>query len=384
AFILSLVITIVVGKRFINYQTKNKNYEEIRDIDKADQEKKQEIPTMGGLFIIAGIVIPVLLFSSLNNVYIQLLLVTVIWLGFIGFVDDYQKMKYRNKDGLAGKYKVIGQVVLALIVGSTLYWHPDVKIKEQITDNQLIESGLHQKKDTKSSVEYQEIRTTKTTIPFIKNNELDYSNSFLSLGKKWGWLIFIPVVVFVVVAMSNGANLTDGMDGLATGTSAIIGITLGVLAYLSGNAIFSDYLNILYIPDSGEMLIFMTAFVGATLGFLWYNAYPAQVYMGDTGSLMLGGVIAVFAISIRKELLLPCLAGIFLVENLSVLIQTYYFKYTRIKTGKGKRIFLRAPIHHHFQMKQNNIKKYDSKIVTRFFLVGLLLAVLTIVTLKLR
>lgn len=381
AFIFSLLITIFVGKKIINMLRKYQLGEDIRELGLAGQTEKKGTPTMGGLIIIAGILVPVLLFADLTNVYVLLLITTVVWLGFIGGIDDYRKKKYKNKDGLAGKYKILGQVVLSLIVGATLYWHPDIKIKEKIpidsvpaaelVDAQLSQDSLYVLKESKDII---------TTVPFMKNNELDYSNMFGGFAKDFGWLIFIPVVIFIIVAVSNAANLTDGIDGLATGTSAIIGVTLGILAYLSGNVIFSDYLNILYIPNTGEMVVFIAAFVGATVGFLWYNTYPAQVFMGDTGSLMLGGVIAVFAICIRKELLLPILAGIFVAENLSVMLQVSYFKYTKKKYGEGRRIFLMSPLHHHFQKK--NI--HESKIVTRFFLIGLLLAILTIVTLKLQ
>ncbi|MGB0869712.1 MAG: phospho-N-acetylmuramoyl-pentapeptide-transferase [Flavobacteriales bacterium] len=381
AFISSLLITIFVGKRIINVLRKNQLGEDIRELGLAGQVEKKGTPTMGGLIIIAGILIPVFLFADLTNVYVQLLITTVIWLGFIGGIDDYRKKKYKNKDGLAGKYKILGQVVLSLIVGATLYWHPDVKIKDKVPIEQA--TGIQLESLTKSQdglYVLEEMKTTKTTVPFFKNNTLDYSTMFGDWAKDYGWLIFIPAVIFIIVAVSNAANLTDGIDGLATGTSAIIGVTLGILAYLSGNVIFSDYLNILYIPNTGEMVVFIAAFVGATAGFLWYNAYPAQVFMGDTGSLMLGGVIAVFAICIRKELLLPILAGVFVAENLSVMLQVSYFKYTKKKFGEGRRIFLMSPLHHHFQKK--NI--HESKIVTRFLLVGLLLAILTIVTLKLQ
>jgi phospho-N-acetylmuramoyl-pentapeptide-transferase len=378
AFIFSLLVTVFIGKRIINILRKKQLGEDIRELGLEGQSEKKGTPTMGGIIIILGILIPVLLFAQLNNVYIILLTVTVLWLGFIGGIDDYRKKKYKNKDGLAGKYKIFGQIVLSLIVGFTLYFHPDVTIKEKVSDVNGATVVEHQIGDKK--VPMVESKALKTTIPFVKNNELDYSKMFFDFGKEYGWLIFIPVVIFIIVAMSNAANLTDGIDGLATGTSAIIGVALGILAYLSGNLIFSDYLNIMYIPNTGEMVVFMAAFIGSTIGFLWYNTYPAQVFMGDTGSLMLGGVIAVFAICIRKELMLPVLAGIFVAENLSVVLQVAYFKYTKKKFGEGRRIFLMSPLHHHFQKKGI----HESKIVTRFFLVGLLLAVFAIVTLKLR
>ncbi|MCT4664497.1 MAG: phospho-N-acetylmuramoyl-pentapeptide-transferase [Flavobacteriales bacterium] len=385
AFIFSLLVTIFIGKKIINILQKKQLGEEIRKLGLEGQEEKAGVPTMGGIIIILGILIPVLLFSQLDNVYIILLMITTVWLGFIGGLDDYLKKKHKNKDGLAGKYKIVGQVVLGLIVGFTLYFHPNVTVKEKryLADSELQAKvqaeQVYSEADVKN-YELVETKDLKTTIPFFKNNELDYGKIFGDIGSDYGWLIFVPIVIFIIVAMSNAANLTDGIDGLATGTSAIIGLALGIFAYLSGNVVFSDYLNILYIPNSGEMVIFIAAFVGSTLGFLWYNTFPAQVFMGDTGSLMLGGVIAVFAIAIRKELLLPILAGIFVAENLSVVLQVSYFKYTKKKFGEGKRIFLMSPLHHHFQ--KVGIK--EPKIVMRFFLVGLLLAVLSIVTLKLR
>ncbi len=379
AFIFSLLISVIFGKKIINHLQNIQVGETIRELGLQGQEQKAGTPTMGGLIILGAILIPSLLFADLSNIYIILLLISTVWLGFIGFLDDYKKLKYKNKEGLKGKYKIIGQVVLGIIVGATMYFHEDVTIKEKHTVLvEVVETG--------EMVEHTEMVTSKalkTTIPFVKNNELDYS-SFLSFmgdkAKDYGWLIFIPVVIFIITAVSNAANLTDGIDGLATGTSAIIGVTLGVFAYLSGNVIFSDFLNILYIPDVGEMVVYMASFVGGTVGFLWYNSYPAQVFMGDTGSLALGGIIAVFAIAIRKELLIPILCGIFVAENLSVIIQVSYFKYTRKRFGKGKRVFLMSPLHHHYQKKGY----HESKIVMRFFLIGVLLAVATFITLKLR
>ncbi len=379
AFIFSLLISVIFGKKIINYLQKMQVGETIRELGLQGQEQKVGTPTMGGLIILGAILIPSLLFADLTNVYIVLLLISTVWLGFIGFLDDYKKLKYKNKEGLKGKYKIIGQVVLGIIVGTTMYFHPDVTIKEKkVIFQEVVETG-----ELVETTEWVSSKALKTTIPFVKNNELNYS-SFLSFmgdkAKDYGWLIFIPVVIFIITAVSNAANLTDGIDGLATGTSAIIGVTLGVFAYLSGNVIFSDFLNILYIPDVGEMVVFMASFVGGTVGFLWYNSYPAQVFMGDTGSLALGGIIAVFAIAIRKELLIPILCGIFVAENMSVILQVSYFKYTRKKYGEGKRIFLMSPLHHHYQKKGY----HESKIVMRFFLIGVLLAVTTFVTLKLR
>ncbi len=379
AFIFSLLISVIFGKKIINHLQKIQVGETIRELGLQGQEQKAGTPTMGGLIILGAILIPSLLFADLSNVYIILLLISTVWLGFIGFLDDYKKLKYKNKEGLKGKYKIIGQVVLGIIVGSTMYFHEDVVIKEkQIVLVEVVETGEFVEKTVLVPS-----KALKTTIPFVKNNELDYSTFLSFMGDKakdYGWLIFIPVVIFIITAVSNAANLTDGIDGLATGTSAIIGVTLGVFAYLSGNIIFSDFLNILYIPDVGEMVVYMASFVGGTVGFLWYNSYPAQVFMGDTGSLALGGIIAVFAIAIRKELLIPILCGIFVAENLSVIMQVAYFKYTRKKYGEGKRIFLMSPLHHHYQKKGY----HESKIVMRFFLIGVLLAVATFITLKLR
>jgi phospho-N-acetylmuramoyl-pentapeptide-transferase len=346
---------------------------------------------MGGLIILAAIIIPTLLFAKIANVYIVLMLISTIWLGGIGFLDDYIKVFKKNKEGLQGKFKIIGQIGIGLIVGCVFYFHPDVVIKERLTHNEKAAwaaSNPNAEKDlTIPKYEALPVKNLKTTIPFLKNNELDYS-TFISWAcddcTKYGWLIFVPMVIVVVTAVSNGANITDGIDGLAAGSSAIIGVVLGILAYVSGNTIFADYLNIMYIPNSGELVVFIAAFVGACIGFLWYNAYPAQVFMGDTGSLAIGGIIAVFAIAIRKELLIPILCGVFLIENLSVILQVVYFKYQKKRHGlefaQTHRLFKMAPLHHHYQ----KVGFHESKIVMRFFIVGIALAVLTFVTLKLR
>lgn len=383
AIILSLVIGMLFGKRLIAMLHKKQVGETVRDLGLEGQIQKQGTPTMGGLIIIASIVIPTLLFADLTSIYIQLMLVSTLWLGAIGFLDDYIKVFRKNKKGLAGKFKVIGQVGIGIIVGSVLYFHPDVRLKEKAqVPGQRVEAnaGVEASEEGRGWVD---VKSTRTTIPFIKNNEFDYAwlVSWLGEGaRKYAWLIFIPIVIFIVTAVSNGANITDGLDGLATGTSAIIGLTLALLAYVSGNYILADYLNIMYIPESGELVVFGGAFTGACIGFLWYNSYPAQVFMGDTGSLALGGVIAVFAMAIRKELLIPVLCGIFLVENLSVMLQVSYFKYTKKKYGEGRRILLMSPLHHHYQKKG----MHESKIVARFWIIGVMLAVLAIVTLKVR
>ena len=327
---------------------------------------------MGGLIILAAILLPTLLFAKLSNIYVIIMIISTVWLGLIGFIDDYIKVFKKDKEGLAGRFKIIGQVGLGLIIALTMYFHDGITIKEEVR---------HANSNTEI-VFGEETKSLKTTIPFVKNNEFDYTTLLSWLGDgavKYSWIIFVLMVIFVVTAVSNGANMTDGLDGLATGTSAIIGATLGILAYVSGNVFFADYLNIMYLPNSGELVIYMAAFVGACVGFLWYNSYPAQVFMGDTGSLALGGIIAVFAIAIRKELLIPVLCGVFLVENLSVMLQVGYFKYTKKKFGEGRRIFKMAPLHHHFQ----KLGMHESKIVTRFWIVGVMLAILTIVTLKL-
>jgi phospho-N-acetylmuramoyl-pentapeptide-transferase len=375
AFILSLAISTVYGKRIIGFLRKQQVGETVRELGLAGQSEKAGTPTMGGIIIILATLVPVILLARLENIYVILLIVTTLWMGAIGFLDDYIKIFKKDKEGLKGRFKVIGQVGLGLIVGSVLYFHPNVTVRKDTT-------GARVKIENLDPVSLQE-KSTATTIPFFKNNELDYADvlSFMGDGyKNWAWLIFIPVVIFIITAVSNGANLTDGIDGLAAGTSAISVLTLGIFAFLSGNIIFSDYLNIMYIPNSGEMTIFIAAFVGALVGFLWYNTYPAQVFMGDTGSLTIGGIIAVIAIAIRKELLIPILCGIFLAENLSVVLQVSYFKYTKKKYGEGRRIFLMSPLHHHYQKKGF----HESKIVTRFWIVGILLAILSLVLLKLR
>jgi len=390
ALITSLLISLVFGKRIIEFIRRKQIGETIRELGLEGQVQKTGTPTMGGLIIILAIIVPTLLFTKVLNVYIILMLISTVWLGGIGFLDDYIKVFKKNKEGLQGKFKVIGQIGIGLIVGSVLYFHPDVVIKERIESTGAdigkisgqTEMKLHAPKYASTP-----IKTLKTTIPFLKNNELDYGKFISWLCDdcaKYGWIIFIPMVILIVTAVSNGANITDGIDGLAAGTSAIIGVTLGILAYVSGNMVFADYLNIMYLPNTAELVVFIAAFVGACVGFLWYNAYPAQVFMGDTGSLAIGGIIAVFAIAIRKELLIPILCGVFLVENLSVIMQVFYFKYQKKKRGleyaQTHRLFKMAPLHHHYQ----KVGFHESKIVMRFFIIGLALAVLTIVTLKLR
>lgn len=382
ALIFSLVICLLFGKSLINMLRKKQVGESIRDLGLEGQVEKAGTPTMGGLIILMGILIPTLLFAKLENIYIILLLITTVWMGAVGFLDDYIKVFRKDKKGLPGKFKVAGQVGLGLIVGGILYFNEDVTIKEREARATVItlENGDRVQKLAQYS---EEQKSLKTNIPFVKNNEFNYESLITWINpelRSYGWLIFIPIVIFIITAVSNGANLTDGIDGLATGTSAIIAIALGVFAYVSGSIVFADYLNIMYIPLTGELVVFIAAFVGACIGFLWYNTYPAQVFMGDTGSLTLGGIIAVFAIAIRKELLIPVVCGIFLAENLSVVMQVSYFKYTKKKYGEGRRIFLMSPLHHHYQKKGF----HESKIVTRFWIVGIFLAVLTFVTLKLR
>jgi phospho-N-acetylmuramoyl-pentapeptide-transferase len=375
AVITSLLIATVFGKKIIEFLKRKQIGETVRDLGLEGQKQKAGTPTMGGLIIILATLVPVLLFAKLAEVYIVLLIVATLWMGAIGFVDDYIKIFKKDKAGLKGAFKVLGQVVLGLIVGATLYFHPSVTMKEEV--------ALNKTELIKSSFLGPEIKSTKTTIPFTKNNELEYSSWISWMGddaEDYAWLIFIPVVIFIVSAVSNGANLTDGIDGLAAGTSAIIAVTLGVFAWISGNIIFSDYLDIMFIPRAGELVVFIAAFIGALIGFLWYNAFPAQVFMGDTGSLTIGGIIAVIAIIIRKELLIPLLCGIFFAESLSVMLQVGYFKYTKKRWGEGRRIFLMSPLHHHYQ----KLGYHESKIVSRFWIVGIFLAVLTIVTLKLR
>jgi len=392
AFILALLLSTIFGRRIIDYLQKKQIGETIRDLGLEGQMSKKGTPTMGGIIIIIAILVPTLLLSNLTNTYIILMLITTVWLGLIGFLDDYIKIFRKNKEGLSGRFKIVGQIGLGLIVGMTMYLSSEVVIRENIEvkgkTSQRVESVRYAKHDVKS---------TKTTIPFVKNNNLNYADAFSWLGnkaQKYGWILFVVVVIFIVTAVSNGANLTDGLDGLATGSSAIMGVILGILAYVSGNINYSGYLNIMYLPGTGELLVFAGAFIGATIGFLWYNAFPAQVFMGDTGSLTLGGIIAVFAIVIRKELLIPILCGVFLVENLSVVLQVGYFKFTKRRFGEGKRIFKMTPLHHHYQ-KQGNAgiqaifqrpihAMPESKIVIRFWIVGIILAAVTIITLKIR
>ncbi len=382
--ITSLIISMVFGKKIIRILQRKQIGEEIRDLGLDGQMSKKGTPTMGGVIILGSIIIPTLLFGDLTNIYVLLMLISTVWLGVVGFMDDYIKTFKRNKEGLAGKFKILGQVVLGLIVGVTLYISDDVVVREKVPLEKAIEMGIQIDDETEEKgFVMVDSKSTITTIPFFKNNELDYAQLVSFLGSKtsiWPWMVFVVIVILIVTAVSNGANLTDGLDGLATGSSAIIGATLGILAYVSGNLIYSDYLNIMYIPNVGELVVFMSAFIGATIGFLWYNSYPAQVFMGDTGSLSLGGIIAVFAIIIRKELLIPILCGIFLMESLSVLMQVSYFKYTKKKFGAGKRIFKMSPLHHHYQLKGYP----EPKIVMRFMIVGIMLAIFTIVTLKIR
>jgi phospho-N-acetylmuramoyl-pentapeptide-transferase len=372
ATVLSLLITIFFGKRIIALLKRHQVGENIRDLGLEGQMDKKGTPTMGGLMILLAILLPTLLFAKLDNIYIILLLISTLWLGIIGFLDDYIKVFRKNKKGLRGKFKIVGQIGLGLIVGLTLFYNEDVVVREFTTEF-VQENGIDE-----VVIGYQDVQSSVTTIPFFKDNEFDYNLPFLPDGLTS--TLYILVVIIVITAVSNGANITDGIDGLAAGTSGIIVLTLAILAYISGNVIISDYLNIMYIPNAGELVIFCTALVGACIGFLWYNAYPAQIFMGDTGSLSLGGIIAVLALVIRKELLIPLLCGIFLIENLSVLLQVSYFKYTKKKYGEGRRIFLMAPLHHHYQKKSLN----EVKIVTRFWIVGILLAILTLATLKLR
>lgn len=385
---LSLFIATVFGKKIIITLQKQQIGEIVRDLGLAGQLEKKGTPTMGGIIILISILIPVLLFAKLENTYIILMIITTIWLGCIGFIDDYIKVFKKDKEGLKGKFKIAGQVGLGLIVGLTLYLSDDVVIREKAAideigvQTELVDEGFTSESPGRTRLTT-DVKSTKTTIPFFKNNEFDYEYLVSFAGEhapKLAWLVFIIITIFIVTAVSNGANITDGLDGLATGSSAIIGATLGILAYVSGHVVYADYLNIMYIPNSGELVVFIAAFIGATIGFMWYNSFPAQVFMGDTGSLSLGGIIAVFAIIIHKELLIPILCGIFLVENISVMMQVSWFKYTRKKYGEGKRIFRMAPLHHHYQMKGYP----EPKIVTRFWIIGIFLAVITIVTLKIR
>ena len=379
ALITALLISTIFGKKVIEFLRVKQIGESIRDLGLKGQKEKAGTPTMGGLIIIFATLIPVLLFAKLENIYIILLIATMLWMGLIGFVDDYIKKFKSDKDGLKGYLKIIGQVILGIVVGSVLYFHPEVTIKDKVSNSNKIVNVVNE-----DGADFRiEKKSTRTTIPFFKNNEFDYSDLITWISsdlKKYAWLIFIPFIIFIITAVSNGANLTDGIDGLAAGTSAIIVLTLGIFTWVSGNVIFSEYLNIMYIPRVEEMTIFIAAFVGSLIGFLWYNTYPAQVFMGDTGSLAIGGVIAVIAIAVRKEWLIPILCGVFLVENLSVIMQVSYFKFTRKKYGAGKRIFKMSPLHHHYQVSG----LHESKIVTRFWIVGILLAIISIVTLKIR
>jgi phospho-N-acetylmuramoyl-pentapeptide-transferase len=368
AILSSLLLTAAFGKRIIKLLQRNQMGETIRDLGLAGQEEKAGTPTMGGLMIILGTLIPVLLFTKLDNIYIILLVVTTLWMGLIGFIDDYLKIKKKDKEGLKGRFKLVGQISLGLIVGAVLYFHPEVTIRKQIDGSGIFSF---------------EQKSTQTTVPLLKNNELEYSDFIFWAGDNasdYAWLIFIPAVIFIITAVSNGANLTDGIDGLAAGTASIAVLTLGLFAWVSGNIIFADYLNVMYIPEVSEVVVFVAAFVGALVGFLWYNAYPAQVFMGDTGSLTIGGIIAVLALVVRKELLIPILCGVFLMENLSVIMQVSYFKYTKKKLGVGKRIFKMAPLHHHYQ----KLGYHESKIVSRFWIVAIMLAIVSLVTLKIR
>jgi len=379
AFVLALFFSTLFGKKIINFLRKKQIGESVRDLGLEGQLEKAGTPTMGGIIIILATLIPVLLLAKLDNIYIIILLVTTVWMGTIGFADDYIKTYKKDKDGLKGRFKVLGQVGLGIFVGAMLYFHPQVQMKEKLPVNQVVVSQVTGKPIVFGEAQ----KTVKTTVPFMKDNQFDYAYFIKFIGddyQNWAWLIFIPFVIFIITAVSNGANLTDGIDGLAAGTSAIIVVALGVFTWVSGNIVFADYLDVMYIPNSGEMTVFISAFGGALIGFLWYNTYPAQIFMGDTGSLTIGGIIAVLAIAVRKELLIPVLAGVFVAENLSVIIQVAYFKYTRKKYGEGKRVFLMSPLHHHFQKKGY----HESKIVARFWIVGILLAVVSIVTLKIR
>jgi phospho-N-acetylmuramoyl-pentapeptide-transferase len=379
ALMLSLLLSTIYGKRIIGFLSRQQVGETVRELGLAGQNEKAGTPTMGGLIIIFATLVPVVLFAKLHNIYIILLIVTTLWMGIIGFIDDYIKIFKKDKQGLKGIFKVFGQVGLGLIVGYVLYFSPAVTVRTD-TGNSDIFKNTTETVIKQASVEE---KSTATTIPFFKNNEFDYAELLAWTGEgyeKWAWLVFIPIVIFIITAVSNGANLTDGIDGLAAGTSAISVLALGIFTFVSGNIIFSNYLNIMYIPNSGEMTVFISAFVGALIGFLWYNSYPASVFMGDTGSLTIGGIIAVLAIAVRKEMLIPLLCGIFLVENFSVVLQVSYFKYTKKRFGEGRRIFLMSPLHHHYQKKGY----HESKIVTRFWIVAIMLAILSIVTLKLR
>ncbi|MBA7517665.1 Phospho-N-acetylmuramoyl-pentapeptide-transferase [subsurface metagenome] len=385
--ITSLIISMLFGKSIINFLQKKQIGESIRSLGLDGQMQKKGTPTMGGIIILASILIPILLFGDLSNVYVILMLITTTWLGFVGFLDDYIKVFKKNKQGLRGKFKIAGQVVLGLVVGFTMYFSDEVVVRERITEETVVEASEiiidNNEVQPTPTVLTRDVKSTKVNIPFFKNNEFDYAKIIGFMGDnaaKYTWIVFVLAVILIVTFISNGANLTDGLDGLAAESSAIIGTTLGILAYLSGNLIYSDYLNIVYLPNTGELVVFMGAFIGAMIGFMWYNSFPAQIFMGDTGSLALGGIIAVFAILIRKELLIPILCGVFVVESISVMLQVGYFKYTKKRYGEGKRIFLMSPLHHHYQKKGYP----EPKIVIRFLIVGILLAVITIVTLKIR
>lgn len=387
AVIISLIITTVYGRRLIDFLQKKQVGETVRNLGLEGQMQKQGTPTMGGIMILLGILVPTLLLANLSNIYVILMIVTTVWMGAIGFLDDYIKVFKKNKEGLAGRFKVVGQIGLALIIGWTMYFHPNIVVRQTVDETAVSKTKANVPMVLRQKGENfyytQDVKSTLTNVPFYKNNEFDYAKVLKFLGpgyERYAVFVFMLFVVIIVTAVSNGANITDGIDGLATGTSAIIGITLGLLAYVSGNTVIADYLNIMYIPNSGELMIFAGAFVGACVGFLWYNSYPAQVFMGDTGSLAIGGIIAAFAIMIRKELLIPVLCGIFLLENLSVILQVSYFKYTKKRFGEGRRIFLMSPLHHHYQKKGY----HEAKIVTRFWIIGILLAIITIITLKLR
>jgi phospho-N-acetylmuramoyl-pentapeptide-transferase len=385
AIIISLLITLVFGRRLILALISRQVGETIRDLPIPGQKQKEGTPTMGGIIIILGILVPTLLLARLDNVYILLLIISTLWLGLIGFIDDYIKVFRKDKKGLHGKFKIIGQVGIGLIVGVTLYFNDYVKVREYSSFSINVEANARESFSRKldnnaaASFQYEDVRNTSTTVPFVKNNELVYDEIFKALGD-FSWVGYVLVVIFIITAVSNGANITDGIDGLAAGTSAIIGLALGILAYVSGNTIFAEYLGIMYIPNSGELVIFCAAFVGACIGFLWYNSHPAQVFMGDTGSLALGGIIATLALAIRKELMLPLICGIFLIENLSVVIQVGYFKYTKRRYGEGRRVFRMSPLHHHYQL----IGYHESKIVTRFWIIGIIIAAIALGTLKLR
>lgn len=385
AIIISLIITTVFGHNIISYLRKMQVGETVRNLGLEGQMQKQGTPTMGGIMILLGILVPTLLLANLSNIYVILMIVTTLWMGAVGFLDDYIKVFKKNKEGLAGRFKIVGQVGLGLIIGYTMYYHPNIVARQKVDETNVTKSKAPMVLRQKGETFYytQDIKTSITNVPFYKNNEFDYAKVLKFTGpgyEKYAFLVFMIFVVVIITAVSNGANITDGIDGLATGTSAIIGITLGILAYVSGNTVIADYLNIMYIPNSGELMIFAGAFVGACVGFLWYNSYPAQVFMGDTGSLAIGGIIAAFAIMIRKELLIPILCGVFLIEIVSVMLQVSYFKYTKKRFGEGRRILLMSPLHHHYQKKGY----HEAKIVVRFWVIGILLAIITIITLKVR